>query len=97
MKRILLVLALVVAFATPARANDANCAAFAQAIEQTASAHQSGTPLSKVLELAAKHKPVLRSFILKIYEGPRYSTPEMQLREIAEWRDAAMLWCVRGT
>jgi hypothetical protein len=92
MKRLLFAAALLL-FATPAHTEEmATCEDMANLIAQIADAHQKGVPLSKILEATGASK--LQPVILDIYRAPRYSSTEMQEREIEWWRNAFHIGCL---
>jgi hypothetical protein len=92
--------------ATTAHAQDAAtidyyCGSLAVLAESAASAHQQGVALAAMLSKLAEsdtdeaNRAVMRAIIVSVYDRPRYSTEEVQGREIAEMRDETHVACLK--
>lgn len=91
MKYLLLILTLTLASASQAEEKDV-CAVIGELAEKVMEAHQAGVPMSAVMEDSGD---LLKELAIEAYSKPRYSTPRMQQRIIAEFRDAVYLVCVK--
>lgn len=97
MKTIVITLAMLASFGASA-ADTFSCASLARYAETSAKAHQSGVSLEKMLGVLAgtSVESDLKPVLLRAYSAPRYTTDEVKQREIARFRDAEHLRCLKG-
>ena len=97
MKTIVITLAMFASFSASA-ADPRVCAALATYANNVATAHQAGIPLEKTIEIARASglEDILMPVITRAYSAPRYATDEVKKREIARFRDAEHLRCLKG-
>ena len=96
MKAIVITLAMLASFSASA-ADPRVCAALATYANNVAVAHQAGVPLAKTIEIARASglEEILMPVITRAYSAPRYTTEEVKQREIARFRDAEHLRCIK--
>lgn len=97
MKTIVITLAMFASFSASA-ADPGVCAALATYANNVATAHQAGVPLEKTIEIARASglEDILMPVVTRAYSMPRYTTKSVQEREIARFRDAEHLRCIKG-
>ena len=76
------------------------CALMAKLANDLMTTHQAGVPLAQVLEMgnnlsSEETRTVFQQLALKAYSHPRYSTAQMQQKEIAEFRDEWHVTCLK--
>lgn len=93
MLRALILAALI---AVPAHAQD-TCAAWGSLAETTMKARQDGVSLSDLMGAADRADPeigaIIRAMVLTAFEKPRFTTPTVQQRTIADFRNDVELGC----
>jgi hypothetical protein len=78
------------------------CTAISGLAETMMTNRQKGVAMSKMMELikeigkGSKITNSIESYVVRAYEQPRYSSPEMQKRSIEEFRDEVHLECVKA-
>lgn len=98
MNRTLIAIALIAASST---ASAIDCAQVGTLAEAFMKSHQKGVPISSVIKTIGgvtdpTAKQALKDMIVNAYSKPRYSTEQMQRREIADFRDEYATGCYRG-
>ncbi len=79
-----------------------NCKAMEGIGSSIMKARQSGTPMSKSIEIADKAgdpalKKLIESLVIEAYDSPRYSTAGMQGRAQEDFANSVYLRCAKST
>jgi len=80
--------------AEPAGEEQASCEQIASVAESVMDAHQHGVSMAAMMDIA-KDNALIEKMTVEAYEGARYSTKEIQDREIADFRDKWYMWCFK--
>jgi hypothetical protein len=103
-----LLLPIIFAFSTAINAEtkanneveEATCLLIGQLAKGIMTARQSGTPMSKVINLlggeASTINDLARQLIIDAYEQPRFSGDKYQQRAITEFENEAMVMCYKA-
>ena len=62
-------------------------------------AHQAGVPMKDVLKIVEGESTinkVYQSIVIDAYSQPRYHTTAVKKREVADFRDAVHLFCLKS-
>lgn len=62
-------------------------------------ARQTGTPLSKIMEVSYKDAgatKIIQALAMEAYKAPRYNTPQYQQREIDDFKNTIMMLCLEN-
>jgi len=88
-------LALLMALSAPALAKPASCDQIANVAKSVMSGRQGGVSMGTLVGIA-KGNALIEKMVVEAYESGRYSTKEIQDRQISEFRDKWFLWCFKA-
>ena len=93
-----LTLAILMALSTTAAAEEeqASCEQIAELAKSIMTARQKGGVSMGALVGIAKGNALIEKMVVEAFESGRYSTKEIQDRQISEFRDKWFLWCFKS-
>ena len=93
-----LTLAILMALSTTALAEgeeQASCDQIANVAKSVMSGRQGGVSMGTLVGIA-KGNALIEKMVVEAFESGRYSTKEIQDRQISEFRDKWFLWCFKS-
>ena len=92
-----LTLAILIALSTTALAEEeqASCDQIANVAKSVMSGRQAGVSMGTMVGIA-KGNALIEKMVVEAFESGRYSTKEIQDRQISEFRDKWFLWCFKS-
>ena len=93
-----LTLAILIALSTTALAAEeeqASCDQIANVAKSVMSGRQAGVSMGAMVGIA-KGNALIEKMVVEAFESGRYSTKEIQDRQISEFRDKWFLWCFKS-
>lgn len=85
--------------ARAAEGEQASCADISELAANIMESRQSGTAMADMMTLAdgaGSASDLIEAMVVSAYEMPRFQTPTHQRRQVAEYRDAWHLRCVKA-